>query len=254
MTAQSATGQDPRSNRRLAWQQCYNTRDLGGLPTRDGRETRWKAVIRSDILNRLTDAGQQALLEYGVKTVIDLRSHAEVAKEPIVLIGGHERDLDYLNLPIEKYYPHVSALISQAKSRSEAYCIILDHYPDAIVEVMRAIAQAQPGGIVIHCHAGQDRTGIVSALLLTVVGVPMEIVSADYAESQECLWPLYERTLAEATDTGDKGFWATPTATEERMNEMLEHIETRYGGAEKYLLVSGLLPEEIAQLKSRLRC
>lgn len=246
------TIKDQIPSRHLAWQQCYNARDLGGLPTCDGKETRWKAVIRSDILNRLTDEGWRALHDYGVKTVIDLRSPQEVAKEPVVIIKGHGSHLDYLHLPIEKYYPHVGALIKQAKSRGEVYCIILDHYPDAVVAIMRAMVHAQPGGIVIHCHAGKDRTGIVAALLLSLVSVPAALISADYAESQERLWPLYEKSQAEATEKEEGNFWTKPTATEEMMDMMLEHVETRYGGTEKYLLASGLLPEEIDQLKSRL--
>jgi protein-tyrosine phosphatase len=243
---------DQMPNRHLAWQRCYNARDLGGLPTRYGKETRWKAVIRSDILNRLTGEGLQALLDYGVKTVIDLRSPQEVAKEPSLIIEGHGSHFDYLNLPLEKYYPYVSALIRQAKTRGEVYCIILDHYPDAVVEIMRAMAKAQQGGVVVHCYAGKDRTGIVAALLLSLVGVPTAIISADYAESQERLWPLYEKSLAGGTDEEEVDFWARPTATEEMMNMMLEHVETRYGGTEKYLLASGLLPEDIDQLKRRL--
>lgn len=243
---------DQIPSRHLAWQNCYNARDLGGLPTCDGKETRWKAVIRSDIPNRLTDEGRRALLDYGVKTVIDLRSPQEVAKEPSVIVKGHGSHLDYLHLPLEKYYPHVSALIRQAKTRGEVYCIILDHYPDAVVEIMRAMVYAQQGGIVVHCHAGKDRTGIVAALLLSLVGVPAAIISADYAESQERLWPLYEKSLAEAMDEEDADFWTKPTATEEMMSMMLEHVETRYGGTEKYLLASGLSPEEIDRLKSRL--
>ncbi len=158
------------SNRHLDWSRCCNTGDLGGLPTRDGKETGWKAVIRSDILSRLTDEGQQALLDYGVKTIIDLRSAQEVAKEPSVIIKNHEYHLEYWNLPLEKYYLHVSALINQAKTRSEVYCIILDHYPDAVVEIMRAIIKAQPGGIVIHCHAGKDRTGICVGIVVELDG------------------------------------------------------------------------------------
>jgi protein-tyrosine phosphatase len=169
-----------------------------------------------------------------------------------LIIEGHGSHLDYLNLPLEKYYPHVSALIRQAKTRGEVYCIILDHYPDAVVEIMRAMVHAQPGGVVIHCYAGKDRTGIVAALLLSLVGVPTAIISADYAESQERLWPLYEKGLAVDMDEEEADFWTQPTATEEMMNMMLEHVETRYGGTEKYLLASGLSSEDIGQLKSRL--
>ncbi len=84
--------------------------------------------------------------------------------------------------------------------------------------------------------------------------VPREIISIDYAESQERLWPLYEKILAETKDKDKKemDFWARPTATQEMMSMMLEHIDTQYGGVEKYLLASGLLPKETDQLRHRL--
>ena len=63
----------------LLWDACYNVRDLGGLPTTGGRRTRSHALIRSDILARLASAGKQALIDYGVATVIDLRWPGEVA-------------------------------------------------------------------------------------------------------------------------------------------------------------------------------
>jgi Tyrosine phosphatase family len=138
-----------------------------------------------------------------------------------------------LNLPLEEYHSHVSVLIGQATTRSEVYCIILDHYPDAVVEIMRAMAKARPGGIVIHCYARKDRTGIVSALLLSLAGVSTAVISADYAESHERLWPLYGKVLVETADKDEMGFLARPTATEEMMNMMLEHVKTQCAGSEE---------------------
>ena len=69
------------TQRQLAWEACYNARDLGGLPTVDGGYTRWQAVIRTDLLSRLTAQGKRALLDYGVRTIIDLRGPKEVQDE-----------------------------------------------------------------------------------------------------------------------------------------------------------------------------
>jgi protein tyrosine/serine phosphatase len=237
--------------RTLNWPACYNVRDLGGLPTATGRTTRWRSIIRADILSRLTEEGQQALFDYGVRTVIDLRGPHEVAEWPYTL-AGMPAELTYLNLPVEKYYPHVGQLISQAQSRAEVYCITADHYPDCIAAILRAIANAQPGGIVLHCHAGKDRTGVIAALLLSLAGVPAAEIAADYAESQVCLWPLYEQMVAEAGGEDKVGFWTKPTATPEMMVAFLAHLASRYGGVYDYLRSTGLQEEELARVRERL--
>jgi len=238
--------------RHLDWEACYNARDLGGLPIMDGSQTRWQAVIRCDLLNRLTVPGQRALLAYGVRTVIDLRGPKEVAAEPSSFVNTDSATLTYLHLPLEKYYPHVSALISQATTRAEVYCITLDHYPDAVAAVLRAIANARPGGVVIHCHSGKDRTGIVTALLLSLAGVERTTIAADYAESQVRLWSLYEKHVQEVGGEDKLGFWHRPTATAEMMYATLTHLDTRYGGVRNYLLAAGLSVAELEQLQKRL--
>jgi protein-tyrosine phosphatase len=241
--------------RHLAWEACYNVRDLGGLPTVDGGETRWGSIIRADILSRLTDAGRRALVEYGVRTVIDLRSPDQVAEEPSAFaVTPHQATHPaYFVLPVEAYYPHVSALIRQAQSRAEVYCITLDHYPANMAAILRTIANAEPGGVVIHCHAGKDRTGVVVALLLALASVADEQIAADYAESQIRLWPLYEQMVAEAGSEDKVGFWTKPTATAEMMLTTLAHLRTQYGGVRAYLRWIGLTDGEVDQVRQRLR-
>ena len=241
--------------RHLNWDGCYNVRDLGGLLTGDGGETRWRAVIRADLLGRLTPQGRRALLDYGVRTIIVLRAPEETQQEPsaFAVPAKSLNGPTYLNLPLEKHDPSVGALIDKATTRAEVYSIILDNYPDAVADVIRAVANAQPGGVVIHCHSGKDRTGIVSGLLLSLAGVPVETIAADYAESQKCLWPIYEKIVAEAGGEDWVEFWLRPTATAEMMHTMLAHVDTRYGGAGKYLEAAGLSSMEMERLKRRLR-
>jgi protein tyrosine/serine phosphatase len=241
-------------DRHLAWPNCYNARDLGGLPTIDGGETRSGVVIRSDILGRLTDEGRQAMLDYGVRTVLDLRGPEEAEKYRYDFGGksAESIDLTYLNLPLEHFYPEVGQMIRNATSRGEVYCIIPDHYSDLTAEVVRSIINAKPGGVVIHCHAGKDRTGTITALLLRMAGVPMDVVAADYAESQERLRPLYEELIAEAGGEEKLGFWQKPTVTEEMMLIMLNHLDETYGGVERYLEWAGLSPDELTKLRDLL--
>ena len=91
---------------------------------------------------------------------------------------------------------------------------------------------------------------MVSALLLRLVGVPVDVVAADYAESQQRLWPLYEKMVAEAGGEDKVSFWAKPTVTKEMMTMMLDHLDARYGGVAEYLKTAGLSVEEIIELKN----
>lgn len=222
---QTVTG----DGRHLAWEACYNARDLGGMPLADGRETRWRAVIRSDTLGRLTPAGRQALFDYGVRTLIDLRSPQEIAADPYDFNGRHTA-LQYLNLPLDKQEPHASVLMDSAPTLAAMYIVMLDYYADAVTAVMAAIAHARPGGIVIHCSAGKDRTGIVVALLLHFNGVTPAAIARDYAATQARLWPLYEKLIAEAGGEAQVATYLKPLTPPETVLTMLEHVDQRYGG------------------------
>lgn len=261
------------STRTLTWPACYNVRDLGGLPTVDGGVTRWRSIIRSDIPARLTATGQQALLEYGVRTILDLREPAQVAQEPSIFMtpGSNPANPTYLNLPMETREPAVGALIRAANDRAEVYQIILDHYPLQIAAILRAIGTVDAGGILIHCHAGKDRTGIIVALLLALAGVPDAVIAEDYAESQTCLWPLYDKLMEEVRNNSDNtgqwlkamvteangdlrkiSEWIKPTATVEMMHRLLAHLQQRYNGVPNYLRWIGLSEDELTRIQSRL--
>ncbi len=238
--------------RHLDFPNCYNARDLGGLPTLDGGRTRWGAVVRADLLSRLTDEGVQALRDHGIRTIVDLREPGEVAAEPSIFFDNADETIRYLNRPLENRRPEVSALIEQAQTRAEVYCLVLDHYPKLVASTMRAIADAPPGGVLIHCHAGKDRTGMVAALLLGLAGVPDDVIIEDYALSQERLRPLWALMIEEVGGEENANFWLKPTATAEMMHDTLDHLRQRYGGVREYLLEIGLSEEELARLQQRL--
>jgi protein tyrosine/serine phosphatase len=119
---------------------------------------------------------------------------------------------------------------------------------------MQAVATAGPGSVLIHCHAGKDRTGLVVALLLSLVGVPGEVIAEDYAASHLYLRPLYDAALAEAA--GDAQRQASLAhhlgAEAATMLATLVYLQEQHGGVEPYLLASGLTATEIKQLRHRL--
>jgi protein tyrosine/serine phosphatase len=169
----------------LAWDGCMNVRDLGGLSTCDGRMTRWGAMVRSDTPARLTEAGWSTLYEYGIRTIITLRTHGMVEDE--LNVTPRYPDLEMVQLAIEditdqEFLQRWAA--SNLWGTPLYFKDALRRWPERHAAVISAIAQAQPGGVLFHCIRGNDRTGIITLLLLALVGVSPDDIIADYEISR----------------------------------------------------------------------
>ena len=238
------------ATRALAWDACLNVRDLGGLTTSDGRRVRRAALVRSDQLCRLSDGGRTALVAHGVRTVIDLRTPSEVERDPDPI--WHEHGVDYLNIPQQDgQLWQESEWI--ARTRAERDAMALDRRAEHIVAMARAVANAAPGGVLIHCLAGKDRTGIAVALLLGLVGVSEANIAADYALSEANLAAEFAAALAAAPDDEARArLERSYDARAETMLATLAHLRTRHGGAKMYLTRGGLSDADIERIRSRL--
>jgi len=239
-------------DRRLRCDPCLNIRDVGGYHTADGATIRWRTLLRGDNLCRLTPKGCASLLGHGVQTIIDLRHTDEIesAIHPFGPLGPHATTVQYRHVPIRD--PEDAALLAAvqaATSQLDIYRLTLDRCAARFAAIMRAILDAPPGAIIVHCNVGKDRTGIVIAMLLALAGVPDETIVADYAVSAGYLQPLYEERLAAGLVMNRDDWLSEP----ETMRAFLEHLETVHGGARRYLLSASLTDEEIERLRSRLR-
>jgi protein-tyrosine phosphatase len=238
--------------RQLEWEGCLNVRDLGGYPAADGRKTRWGAVVRSDNLAPLTEAGRNALRDHGIRSIIDLRMQEEAEQLPNPFAEPGDHGITYKNVSfINPDAPPPDEFTTLAHD----YAGMLDRFQPEVSDIMRTIARAPEGGVLVHCHAGKDRTGLVCALLLELAGVDRETTSADYALSEECLRPRVNEWLeksppGERAEREKEQSKYSPRA--EVMTEVLERLDQEYGGAEPYLLHAGVSPQDIARLRERL--
>ncbi|MEW1909470.1 tyrosine-protein phosphatase [Kitasatospora sp. NPDC085895] len=174
-------------DRRLVWDGCLNVRELGGLPTRDGRRTRRGAVVRADNLDRLTAEGWAALQAYGIRTVIDLRNEEEY--RPLL---QRPDGIELVRVPLDELAgPEWWARFGGLDGTPLAFRPYLDHCPRAVAEVVAAVGRAAPGGVVVHCGAGRDRTGLAALVLLAVAGVSADAIVDDYLLSAGNLRPLW---------------------------------------------------------------
>lgn len=178
-------------DQRLTWDGCFNARDLGGLSTHDGRTTRARALVRSDKLSNLSSDGWSALVAHGVRTIIDLQD------EDSSLADSHARPagLTTLHLALEdrtatEFWDRWGAATG-LYATPLYYRPFLERFPDRCVRVVRAIARAQPGGVVFHCRIGRDRTGLIAMLVLGAVGVTADAIADDYERSARCLPALF---------------------------------------------------------------
>lgn len=177
-------------NRHLDWEGCFNTRDLGGLPTAGGGSTAPGAVVRTDAVDRLTDKGWLQLWEHGVRTVVDLRNADEYGED------AAPRPPGLRTVPLPLAPPPLGSAPANLWSTGIQgtplyYPQLLEQFPQHTARVVRAVAFAESGGVAVHCVAGRDRTGLVSLLLLALAGVPAADIAADYELSAERLPGLY---------------------------------------------------------------
>jgi protein-tyrosine phosphatase len=246
------------ATRDLLWEGCLNVRDLGGLPTEDGAETRFGSVVRADSVGHLTPEGWRALIGTGVTRIVDLRQDFEQAGDP-----PRELAVEVVHVPIfeelsEETWTTVQELSETAPTHAESqrrvYLFFLEQARTRFGAAIEAVATAPPGTVVVHCHAGKDRTGIVAALLLRLAGVPAATIGEDYALSGDRLRPRHEEWFASAQDDAERArierIAATPA---QAMQSLIEEIDERFGGVDAYLRDAGLDASVIAAARTRLR-
>lgn len=242
--------------RTLIWDGCVNVRDLGGHPTEDGRTTRFGAVVRADSVRALSDAGWDALLAYGVSRIVDLRLRSELALDP-----PRELDVEIVHVPLlqidDEEWAEIDAIFDAqpdaAGSTRAVYLEFLERRRPQFAQAFAAVADAPEGTVVVHCQGGKDRTGLVVALLLRVVGVDVEAIVADYALSGP---NLSERTSAWVAETDDElereRRRRIGSAPAEAMVAVLEELERRYGSVREYLDAAGVDQATVDKVRTRL--
>jgi protein-tyrosine phosphatase len=233
---------DPR--RRIELPGVLNLRDVGGYPVEGGGTVRWRTLFRSDALHRLDAAGAAALAGLGIRTVVDLRTQAEADIAPGPVAGR------VTHLPLIE---DLQAL--PAPELAGIYRYVIDERGAGIAAAIAELTSDGSFPALVHCTAGKDRTGIVIALILAVLGVPDEVIAADYALSAVCLDPELTPVIGQlqaSTGLGDVLTSALLTSPPELILGVLERVRATAGSAEGYLRAHGLTGAALASLRAAL--
>jgi hypothetical protein len=230
--------------RAIPFTAIYNFRDLGGHATADGRTVAWRRLFRSDDLSRLTivDADQFAALR--IRTVIDLRRPTELAERGRVPeFTGVDHHHAHLVYPPWQLVEHVD-LADRIAYLAARYEEMATAGGEGIGTALRLIADAGRAPAVVHCLVGMDRTGIVAALALSLLGVPDETVAADYALSEAAA-----PALQAAHNYGPFPF---PTTPPQAMLSFLAQLRAEHGSIEAYAKSIGVTDDHVAALRAHL--
>ncbi len=237
-------------SRHLPLEGVYNVRDLGGYPTRDGKRTRPGRFLRSDNIGRLSQAAQQKLVDWGLKTVIDLRFDKEV-NSFVHCFAAHEC-VRYLNISLMN--PVVMSSTEKREHLYQFYTFLLDEAKGEFRQVMEVLASPENQPALFHCHAGKDRTGLIAGLLLSLANVAPGIIADDYALTRHYIAPLIEMWREEAIERGQnlKRFDRDNACDPRTMLKTLKFLDVKYGGAEGYLRACRVSRTNLNSLKAAL--
>ncbi len=242
-------------HRHVKLERSFNFRDLGGYVTHDGRRVRWRQLFRADGLGRLTERDMAVIDELGVATVIDLRSSWELEVRgafPSERVPG-----GYYHIPVleevrdRRRFPEDAPVGFMA----EMYLEMLAQGSQAIRQAFSILARAGSLPAVFHCSAGKDRTGILAALVLSLLGVPEEQVVEDYALSQPAMDAMRAALARESPETS-RALAELPasifSAEPEGMEKFLTTIVEEHGSVEALITSLGVSGAEVAALRESL--
>ena len=238
-----------------------NFRDFGGYITFDGKRVKRGKLYRSDTLSLLSDADVAEVSKLGLNRIVDLRTDSEINREGNDRIyPGNETKYDFL------YFGYGDPYLAKAQVSTElAWDILQVNFPCLYVNILKQnemsiklvfdrFADSSQYPILIHCTQGKDRTGIVIALLLLLLGVPRSTVMEDYMLTEKLVDWQQKRNemisyLGEFHDAVPEGITADDwapffTCLPQAMENLFDHLETKYNGVTDFLDSVGITSDQ----------
>jgi protein-tyrosine phosphatase len=247
----------PDHDRHVLLELAFNVRDLGGLPADGGRVVRSGVLYRGDGIQRLGPADADALRALGLRTVLDLRTDAELADHGVFSGPG----VVHHHLPVlretwdaRSFDPTADhdAVVAFLTAR---YVEMLEEGPDALAGAITAIADPANQAVLFHCAAGKDRTGVVALLVLGLLGVSDDDMADDYHLTQHgtSRWLSWaeqaEPQMLEAMADQPVAYLASPR---EAALGLLDELRRRHGSVEAYVAGIGVTDATVERLRSGL--
>ena len=233
-----------------------NFRDIGGYLTRTGRQVRTGKIFRSDELSELSDVDLTILDRLGMRRILDLRSREEVKKKADRI--PENGPFEYIHIPVyekEPRWDYLPAILFKRHKLGEVlsarYFDMIEKRAEVFGKIVASFADLKNLPAVYHCNAGKDRTGIVTALVLSILGVPDETIIADYSLSNlgfdHYFGEFVEDSRHAPLGVADEEFQGLFIAQPDWMKNLLAHLNQSYGSVEAYLIKKGKVPPGVLE-------
>ena len=227
-------------SRHIRFEAVFNFRDLGGYATREGQTVVWRRLFRSSELHHMTSQDiVQLKEEIRLRSVIDLRSSGELEPFSILKEVGSE----YYNIPLIDRNNDKENIYQGFSNMGEVYSYYVSHeeFGRRVVEALEIIAEPDNLPLVFHCSAGKDRTGLLTAIVLGILGVTEEDIITDYTLTAPYMEELINRWSNDPKAPGDlknvPGYLLE--ASPESMMFFLSTLKREYGSVRGYVEAHG---------------
>ncbi len=233
------------NNRLYMLENAINVRDLGGYVSKDKRTTVYTKFIRAAGIHNITENDKNTFINHNLKTIVDLRSKDEIRINPDPVI----KNVKYYNVTMgdvdlneAKKYNLELGLISTF------YLLVAMQSQQYIKEIFDIfLERSEYGGILFHCTAGKDRTGMIAVLLMLINNIDEDIVLEDYSESYQNLIPEIDRIKQESIQGVEEHFFFS---NKEYMKKFIDYIIETHGSIKNYFLSLGYNEKDIEKISN----
>lgn len=237
---------------RLPLKKAYNIRDIGGYPCINKGVTKWKTFLRADSVADLDSEDIKFLLDYGLTSVVDLRSKVETKESPNPFQSI--QSVEYINIPLgvssgDDDTQDLTRIMMKdpLKTMPTFYIRILKESRERIKEIFEFIANQDEGCLLFHCTAGKDRTGVLAMLLLGLCGVDNVDIITNYMTTYQYI--IKNPVIKNLSNNYCK---EVIYSNVEYIEAAIEYIESEFRGFENYLVSIGIEEGILNNVKAKL--
>ncbi len=228
------------SKRLIQLENSINIRDIGGYTGIDGRKIKWRKVIRSEELAHLSDKDVDYFAALRLKHVFDFRNAAKSERQADRLPKTAEYHLlpifsgDDMGLDRDFTQPGVVDEFMR-----QIYKIQTEERAQCFAEVLKYLTESSEYPILYHCTNGKDRTGFMTYLILSILGVKEEVILSDYTLTNLTFdesYNLLGNIMSEELGIENYHLWEFYGVKPDWLKISMDYVKSNFGNVETYLM------------------